>query len=321
MTNWKAMTTQVEQIWEELIARGELPAYRRVDESHPFDFYVGLEAEKSRSLLFVSDQQPPIRPGHLRSIEINSQPRQDGRWSTVLRLTSPQLSRIFAAFCQDLADSARRCTSGQQIASFVAERMERWEMLFARAGRGLRDQELRGLVGELLFLEAIVCPQLDPAAAVAAWHGPLEADQDFHFVDRLVEVKSVGLGALRVHISSAEQLDVPNGDLHISVVVMEESGAESVGTRSVAAIISALNQRFSQSVEASMMFSERLALSGYVAGQDYDETRFKLHGFRHFRVHASFPALRRSSLPVAIGKLRYELDLARCLDSEVSTVL
>ena len=92
----------------------------------------------------------------------------------------------------------------------------------ARTGGVFDLYELRGLVGELLYLERVAIPKYGIEAAVACWVGPKGADQDFVSQDKRIEVKTIREGADRVRISSAEQLDVSGHDLKLAMVVLED---------------------------------------------------------------------------------------------------
>lgn len=321
MTSRISKMMRLEKMWADLASRSDTPAYLRVDAEHPFDLYVGLEIDHSRSLVLLTDSEPALKARNLQSLEVVCHRRTDNRWSSVVRLVEPTLSRVFAVFCQDIVESTRSCTTPQQASQFFAERISRWERLFAKRHSGvLDDRTLRGLVGELRFLADYAIPKLGSLAACMSWYGPLEADQDFHFADRLVEVKTAGLSSMRVKISSAEQLDV-QGPLFMSVVTLEEAPVSISGVLAVAELVRQVSELMASSPEAESLFQERLGLTGYIPRPEYEERGFRIHKWDHYVVTERFPAVRRACLHHAVGDVTYEVDLAACGEFRVSDCL
>ena len=228
---------KIEQIWTELASGRGAPAHKRIDDSHPLDFYAGLEADGTRELLLICDSEPPSGK-KFRAFDVPIQRRQDGRWALLVRLLRPEFVRVFAHLCEDLIEATRRGCSRAEAPVLLLERLVRWQRLFDRDRSGLLDDaRLRGLVGELLFLGHFAIPAVGPEAGVEAWLGPLDGIQDFRFSDRLVEVKTSAFGQLRVRISSVEQLDVIGSDLYLSVAPIEGVSQGSSGALLVAEIV------------------------------------------------------------------------------------
>ena len=152
--------------------------------------------------------------------------------------------------------------------------------------------------------------------AVEAWHGPLDADQDFHFFDRLVEVKATGGGSSRVTISSAEQLDVHGSPLFLTVVSLESSPERIDESFNLPQLVSRFRNALVGNADWLSLFEERLTLAGYAERKEYEGRFFVLSGVRHYAVEDGFPRLRRSELPSAIGVIHYEIDVSRCREFE-----
>src|SRR5215217_6046580 len=95
MTNRRQRMKSFEQRWREMPAHPGSPAFQRVDEQHPVDFYLGKEASREWVLLLITDERP--RPSReYRAIHVITRERQDGRWALVFRLMSPELERVFS---------------------------------------------------------------------------------------------------------------------------------------------------------------------------------------------------------------------------------
>lgn len=306
------MLGRLERIWAELAAGRGGPAHKRVDESHPLDFYAGVEADGSRELLLLCDSEPPTGR-KFRAFDVVAQRRQDGRWALVVKLLRSEFARLFSHLCEDLVEATRQGCSRAEAPVRMIDRLERWQRLFDRDRTGLLDDSsLRGLVGELFFLSRSAIPAVGRDASVEAWVGPLDAEQDFRFSDRLIEIKTSGLGQLRVRITSVEQLDVSGSDLYLSVAPIEGAPPGAPNTISVAELIEEVRSKLSDSERAKLVFEDRLMLAGYSERPEYRERSFSFRGFAHFRVTDGFPRIRRQSLHAAVRTVWYELDLAGC---------
>ena len=302
----------IEQIWTELASGSGAPAHKRIDDSHPLDFYAGLEADGTRELLLICDSEPPSGK-KFRAFDVPIQRRQDGRWALLVRLLRPEFVRVFAHLCEDLIEATRRGCSRAEAPVLLLERLVRWQRLFDRDRSGLLDDaRLRGLVGELLFLGHFAIPAVGLEAGVEAWLGPLDGIQDFRFSDRLVEVKTSAFGQLRVRISSVEQLDVIGSDLYLSVAPIEGVSQGSSGALLVAEIVQEVRSKLVGNQGAMLLFEERLAMAGYSDRPEYRERYFAFHGFSHFKVTSGFPRITRQLLDPAVRTVRYTLDLAGC---------
>jgi len=70
---------QVEDVWADLAINPERPIFRRVDEEHPLDLYLGLDQAEDRVLMLVNEAEPPEVPS-FEAIAISKSARGDGRW-------------------------------------------------------------------------------------------------------------------------------------------------------------------------------------------------------------------------------------------------
>lgn len=316
------MSRSLEDLWRELAAQ-ELaihergPVYLRVDDQHPLDLYAGLDPDGAQLLVLLTNSEPSVLTKRFQAFDVTSHHRQDGRWALNVRLRRQEFSRIFAHLCQDLVGASRTGCSRAEAPGFVLDRISRWERLLTRDRSGLLDESsLRGLIGELVFMEQCAMPARGTRAAVEAWHGPLDAAQDFHFLDRLVEVKAAGGGSSRVTISSAEQLDVYGSPLFLIVVSLESAPERTDESFNLPQLVSRVRGSLTGNEEWLSVFEERLTLAGYAERMEYEERIFVLRGIRHYAVEDGFPRLRRSEIPPAIETIRYELDVSRCSEFE-----
>ena len=299
-----------EAIWQALEA-GQRPAHRRIDDTHPCDFYLGVDDRGARELVLVGSSPPAHSSQRFKAFEQAAGVREDGRYALTTRLRRPELRVLFGYLCEDLIESARG-RSDEDVMTFVQERIGRWETLFARDSDGLLDEAaLRGLLAELLFLRDCALPKVGGGAAAHAWRGPLGNDHDFEFGSLAVEVKSVTESRV-VQISSVEQLDDGPKPLRLSVLQLERSVSDAAPAFSVADVIGALRLALEGNPEASATFEDKLTIAGYRNHPTYSTRWYTLSDISHFEVVSGFPRVRRVDVPAGVVDARYGIDLRQC---------
>jgi len=310
--------TAFEIRWRQMAVHPESPAFQRVDESHPLDFYLGKETSGEWTLLLITDERPKSTRQY-RAIHVICRERTDGRWALLFRLMIPELEKLFSLLCEDLVESSRNTDDPRLAATLVLQRFGRWQRLLERSQLGLLDEEaIRGLIGELLFLEKQVIPSKGIRDAVNGWVGPSGAERDFRFAEQEYEIKAIRTDANGILISSAEQLDLPSKQLDLFVVVLDETEPES---HSEAFTPIELVNRLKESMDADNIaleaFESKLMDVGFVARDEYSERAYVFRRFRKFRIAEGFPAIRRSQLPTGIGKVIWELKISAILSFEL----
>ena len=172
------------------------PAYLRISATHEVDLFVGTDDTRRALLLLICRQEPPVPP-MLELLAVVRRRREDGRWALLVVLQRKDLGDIFSSPGRNLATVTAGKTTCQRAASRLMERLKWWQR---RLGRGrseiLGEQELRGLVAELLFLKDYAIPDLGAPLAVDSWVGQLDARRDFRFPEIDVEVNSLQRDAL-----------------------------------------------------------------------------------------------------------------------------
>lgn len=314
--------TAFETRWREMPVHPESPAFQRVDASHPLNFYLGRDVSGEWVLLLVTEEQPKSSREY-QAIHVISRQRGDGQWALLFRLMQVELEKLFALLCEDLVESSRSIQDSSKAASFVLARFARWQKLMERGHSGLLDEPaMRGLIGELLFLEHQAIPSKGLREAVNGWVGPTGAERDFRFPEQEFEVKTVHTGAHRVLISSAEQLDIVDKGLDLFVVFLDSAEPDTHHEAfTPLEIVSRLRDLIESDSTALELFEARLMEVGFVTREEYGERAYIFRQFRAFHVTEGFPSIRRSHLPAGIGKVVWELDLASILPYEFNPSL
>jgi hypothetical protein len=303
------MNRTFEERWEELRPGNGESVFKRVDEMHPLDFYIGLDITGERMLLLLTDYEPPSVPKG-QSIEVSSAKRQDGKWTLLFRLVRPELGKVFSQLCEDLVETSRDCNDMKSGTSIVIARFLRWKKLLERGNTGLMDEKaLRGLIGELLFLETVI-PRYGIEISIESWSGPLGADQDFRFPDFWYEVKTIRPGASSITISSVEQLDVKGYCGELVVLYLDRATGSEPGSFTPSDLVQRLKGVIESNLVASIKFEDKLLEAGYIERKEYNQQFFVLKEIRRFAVTEGFPKLCRRNLPYGIKNVKYEVEIS-----------
>jgi Putative PD-(D/E)XK family member, (DUF4420) len=147
--------TRVEELWQEIATQSSRTGlFRRVDETHPLDLYAGIDHQGKRVLLLVTKDTPPILPPP-GIVEVACNQRDDEEWAIIVQLARPDFDELFGRLCQDLIDSTREATP-EHGGDVLLRRLGRWRRLLEVGHRRtLSEAELRGLIGELWFLQTV----------------------------------------------------------------------------------------------------------------------------------------------------------------------
>lgn len=304
--------SSLEQRWDALEPDVGRPVFQLVDARHPLQFYIGRHTSGARLLLLVTPERPVI-PTTLRAVTLAVHAREDGNWSLTISLDGADLAHVFAILCDDLINAGRHVPDRDRPVGFVLRRLAAWQRLLERGASGLLSPgEVRGLVGELVFLQDTLIPRLGARAAVEAWVGPLGADQDFQPAGEAWEIKTVRSTAERLPIASERQLWAPERELWLVATCLEESQEEGKRTFSLNSLVSDLRRELNTEVHALEIFEDRIAEARYVRRDEYGRPNFRLAWSRTFGVRGDFPRLVRDELREGIHHVEYELTLAAC---------
>jgi hypothetical protein len=304
-----------EQIWNDVRAQRERPVFKRVDETHPYDLYLGVDVQESPVLMLLSGRSVEQLP-RLKSLEVSQNLRHDGKFAVLISLSTSDLLHPFCSVCDDLIGSLRNFTPPGAEAQYLLTRLEKWRRLLETTRKGLSQPQLLGLIGELLFLERLIT-RFGSASALTSWLGPSGAPQDFQTGGQLYEIKVCPIGAHIVIISSLEQLNTANTPTTLVTFSIGTSSIEQEGAFTPNAIVSRIRHTLADDSAASSNFELKLAELGFDEAQPECDDGFLVDTERAFEIRDSFPRLTSASVPNAIPTATYSLDLDRCAEFEI----
>jgi hypothetical protein len=297
---------QLYQKWNNLSYH--LNGFVRIDSDHPLDWHIGYENIDQKSLLLVSNVEPP-NVSSSKSIQVTEGKRVDGKWAIVFKLIRGEQEDVFLRLCLDLIESSRNQSNDENGMEFVAHRYRQWARLMESEHFGILGETLRkGLLGEVHFLQQRILNGTSLFDAVNGWMGPEGADQDFIYSDGWYEVKTVGMGAKTVSISSLEQLDAHLPGELILYFIDKTAKSDPKGF-TLNSKISQVREQLETHYVAYELFKEKLLRYGYMELPEYDKQFYRLGGARKYCVDQYFPRLVKDNVPVQVVNAEYKLSI------------
>ncbi len=223
-----------------------------------------------------------------------------------MTLFEANLARNFSLMCYDLAERSRVANSVKAAAGIFLLALDNWAELFkTRAQEGLTREEVLGLIGELLVVEALLIDsKVTPDTLIRGWRGPDGDARDIGFNGARIEVKAQrSTGALKLRISSLAQLD-DRGD-RVFVVLIRLSPAET--GRSLTDLVQVLQTRLEHIPMASLEFERKVALSRMSIDSALSHEKYSMDDRLVYAVSEGFPRLVPAIVPLGVTAAQYEI--------------
>ena len=283
--------------------------FLQIDILHPLEWFIGYQdvsGIRRKTLLIISHAQIETVESS-KSMDVIRRRKEDGRWTLAFELINSEQEGVFSVFCCDMIEYSRVAKNETSALILAINRYKHWSRLLRTLSKGLMDESARkGLIGELLFLEEKLQFSTDTYITVNGWVGANGADQDFMYSDCWHEIKTVGVSAEKVTISSLEQLDCTDeGELVIFFV----EKANSNTAFSLNDLVANIKNLLLSDIEALELFESKLIAYGYIDLQEYSQQKYSLFGTKKYQVDSTFPKLTTKSVPTAIISLKYEISL------------
>jgi hypothetical protein len=295
--------------WNALKTTNGQSVHQEYDEVHPLRIFFGIDSKGNLEFIIRIKELPTRLPRSSQSINVQVHAQDNDQLILCFALLQPNQKAVFMQLFCDLAESSRNGTSNADAVNKVLLRYGKWHKLMESGNNGiLSNSEIKGLLGELIYLEELLKLRL-PHTAVTGWIGPEGADHDFSFIDCWYEIKAIDPSAYLVSISSIEQLDTKdNGELIL--VLLEPTSPHTAGAITLNSQIAGVRRMLYNDYGAELAYEEKLVSAGYIELSQYDDVYFVLRGKRRFLVNDDFPAIRRSLLSSCIANAQYQLGIS-----------
>jgi hypothetical protein len=313
--------TTLNSFWESLRnqshATGEHECRTRLQVTrHGTNVFAGVCGPQAQASLIVDAPEDVVRQFTRtfagRRINVTAGPLSalgPGRWGIIIRLLDHMYEDVFAQLGECILKSAQHAPNNTQLLSGVLLQLDRWKGFFERPRRGLSNEEVRGLIGELAILERLV-GRLGPESALGAWKAPAGSIRDFETATEAIEAKTYSASSgSSVWISDPLQLE-QDGDrpLFLACHELVETDSEQDTLNAHVGRVAAC---FRDHVCLHDRYYEALAQVGFLPEQAglYD-ARLALGSLLVLSVSADFPRIKQTDIPPEAGNIRYTLKLA-----------
>lgn len=273
--------------------------YLRVDKDHPLELLIGLNDRGQKTIRYIGEFKK-TQVKSTKSIEVNHFSYQN-MVVVSFSLINEEFSDLFYLFCNDLIDSSRAIEQSNGY-SFLINRYEKWKGFANTSRKYLSEIEIRGLIGELLFLKNDLFNLYGISKSILGWSGPEPTKKDFYFDNIWYEVKTVTRDV--VTISSIEQLDSDNNGFLI-LFYLEKLSPEA-NELTINKLVDEILQKTLIDQDRSN-FIMKLVQLGYYKEEYYNDFVYSLSKYEYYEVNSCFPCLNRSGLDKAISNARYDL--------------
>ncbi|QES75846.1 PD-(D/E)XK motif protein [Clostridium diolis] len=278
--------------------------FRRIDDEHQLDIFLGYNEEgKPTMIIIVGEKEVTIESS--RSIEVKLFKRDDSRLSISFSLLDISMEAIFYKFCEDIIESSRSINKLNAL-NYIVGRWNSWRLMFKKnANELLNENQISGLLGELIFLKEYMIPKYGESVAIKSWMGPEKSHKDFEVEDTWYEIKTIRSGALTIKISSVEQLDSESLG-HLNVVILEKTNEKCRESVSLNNYINGLQEMLDE-FENELIFRNKLGQVGYCYDEEYDKYNYRFIENKRYAVNENFPRIEKENLPNAIVKASYDI--------------
>jgi len=228
-----------------------------------------------------------------------------------LHLTYEPLRDFFNNFIEGIKRSITILDSG----SLVIDKINKAIADLVKMAEREMDLSLlncMGLYGELLQLKTYLVNNNDKAYILSGWNRPAPSNHDFDFETEAIEIKTISKDKTIVRITSAFQLEAPQGKSLIlkiyRIEALQQSNTDSLGDL-YQEIWDMLSTDILKNEFAMKCITDRIKYSG----PKLTKLSFKFILLEEARYNVDqnlFPRIKRQDLTTAISNINYSIDLS-----------
>lgn len=278
--------------------------FKLISSSHPLDLYLGYNNFGKKTLALI-EENVDLSFNSTKLIEVKINTRNDGKKAICFSLMDDVETDIFYRFCDDIFESTKNITKKNGL-KVINNRWNRWINMFKNPhSLIMNEKEIRGLIGELVFLRDYMLKKYSIEKSIIAWMGPVSSHKDFEIDDTWFEIKTCYQSSKSVTISSIEQLD-SNIDGYLCTIELENTNKYVNGHLTLNNLV---NQIYDMILDENIRqeFMNKVTEVGYSYFEEYDNYIYYCKKINKYLVNESFPRLRKENLPKEIATASYEL--------------
>lgn len=277
----------------------------RINATHPIDIYLGVNDFQQKSLVIIANGDiSEIESSRFIKTEIRK--REDNKIYLSFALLNDAMKDLFYKFCQDIIESTIDISENKAI-SFIMKRWNDWNKLFMNPITSLlNENEVKGLLGELVFLNDYMFKKYGIERGLISWMGPDLSHKDFEIDDTWYEIKTTNQASLTIKINSIEQLD-SNVDGTLAIIRLEQTNIENSKAITINDYVNVINEKLSETQK--LLFERKLSYAKYKYEKEYDKYIYYIQKMELYNVNNNFPKIKKEILQNGILKVVYEISI------------
>jgi hypothetical protein len=281
----------------------ESNSFKRVDEKHVLNVYVGKDMQNMYTIIIRSKLNIKI-PKSTNIIKIYKRFDEDINLY-VFSITNNDYNELFIKMYDDIINVTRAMRKEDIALKRFFTRFLMWNRMFLQPNNTfLSLSQIIGLYGELQFLVYLVDTGLSIEETIGGWYGPSKDKKDFHFNHIWYEIKTTKFGSNKVKISSIEQLEDPMpGEL---IVYEYDSVSAESRLSSLYTLIEYIIDRI-EDLDILDLFVSKLDSIGYSHDEYYKELNFLIKKMHTILIDEDVKVVRRSQLGDCVLDVSYFL--------------
>lgn len=279
--------------------------FKRIGAEYPLDIYIGIDDNNHYCLEFRGDFTPQtVKACNSIGIHQFATPEYN---SIVFSLKDQEMFDTFCVFCNDIIETTKSTIDETLGYRLLVNRFYSWRRMFQGKTNKLQEQDIMGLIGELLFLRDYMIPTYGEDIALLSWSGSELTHKDFSLKDCWYEVKAISSGKTSVRISSLEQLQSPiEGELAVFQLEKMSPVYDGITLNKLAnGLLNTMSNDFNRD---SLL--NKLADNDFYFDSAYDEYVYEVTIGERYHVTASFPKLTTHDVSEAICRAQYDILLS-----------
>ena len=279
--------------------------FKRIGAEYPLDIYIGIDDNNHYCLEFRGDFTPQtVKACNSIGIHQFATPEYN---SIVFFLKDQEMFDTFCVFCNDIIETTKSTTDETLGYRLLVNRFYSWRRMFQGKPNKLQEQDIMGLIGELLFLRDYMIPTYGEDIALLSWSGSELTHKDFSLNVCWFVVKSISSWKASVSISYLEQLQSPiEGELAVFQLEKMSPVYDGITLNKLAnGLLNTMSNDFNRD---SLL--NKLADNDFDFDSAYDEYVYEVTLGERYHVTASFPKLTTHDVSEAICRAQYDILLS-----------
>lgn len=289
----------------------------KIDDNCKPDLNLGINSKKNRCLLLVLPKEFKIN--FIGETKENIKTSFNKQYNyIILELLDGYYHNLFNDLIISLYFKIYKIEALEESTAIFISTINKWAAFLAKGRNNRLTQEvIKGLFGELTVLNELLnsSSMSNVNEALNSWQGPYDANTDFIFDNKNIEVKTKNYDSSVVRISSEFQLDdEPGKKLELLVVSVETDNKLGANIESI--ILEIRERVLILNGDVSLLFDALAQKSLFSSNlKDYDIYKFTLKKHETYDCNMIienaevFPRLTKSRLPNYIKKVKYNINL------------